>query len=242
MYHFYKILLGYPKIKIDILFTMLSAKMKVKKVILGFVFLYPVFLYPGIIRQTTTSVIEQKFLGHTFKQVMISGNDEKDEFFIDNKAVHKAEYQERLEYAVKKEQDDKLVAEQMQARTRLQFMQTMQIEIIAKLLDNLLADIAQGMQKIQNPALMKFYVFHNSTIDSAEQLSQLQTFVQQLDDSIAYKIENNDFDGLSMLYHKLELWPARLEKFFQDTVQSAIKKSDDTAMLKELLKLVSELS
>ena len=48
--------------------------------------------------------------------------------------------------------------------------------------------------------------------------------------------------GLNFLYCKLEYWPARLEKFFQDTVQNAIRRSDDTIMLKELLKLVSESS
>ena len=102
--------------------------------------------------------------------------------------------------------------------------------------------VVQLLERVQNPALEKFFIFTDSTIESRDKLLQLKDFVEQLHSSVQRKVANNDFEGLNLLYTKLEYWPTRLEKFFQDTVQNAIRKSDDTIMLKELLKLVSESS
>ena len=41
------------------------------------------------------------------------------------------------------------------------------------------------------------------------------------------------------MLEKIELWPDKLEQFFQKSVQNAIKNSDDTKMLKELFTLIS---
>ncbi|MBP6869907.1 hypothetical protein KBC04_03430 [Candidatus Babeliales bacterium] len=216
--------------------------MKVKKLILLFLLVAPSFFYAGVVHHTLISITEQKVLGHMFKHVMTSGGAEKDEFFIDGYAVPKDNYTTEFERACRKEQEDQAMLQQEQLRARLQFADVVQVEIAAKLLNKLLHQTTQLLHRINNPALEKFFVFSNNTIESSEQLLQLKNFTQQLAPSVQKKIANNDFEGLNLLYTKLENWPTRLEKFFQETVQSAIKKSDDTVMLKELLKLVSELS
>ena len=118
----------------------------------------------------------------------------------------------------------------------------MQVQISAKLLNRMIEQVLQLIQSVQNPALEKFFVFKDVTIGSYEQLMQLKNFTLQLESVIEDKIEEGDFQGLQSLYAKLEPWPARLEKCFQDTIQHAIKKSDDTMMLKELLQLVGQTS
>ena len=214
--------------------------MKAKKLILLFLLSLPSFCYTGIVHHMLISVTEQKVLDHIFKHVMSSGGQSKDEFSVNGCLVTEENYTIELDRALKKERELEEAQRQQQVRAHLAFVDAAQVEIAAKLLSKLVAETTQLFHKILNPALEKFLVFNSRTIDSMEQLLQLKNFIQQLPDSIKHKIDAHDVEGLNFLYAKLEHWPARLEKFFQDTVQAAIKKSDDTVMLKELLKLVSE--
>ncbi len=216
--------------------------MNIKKLILLYFVIAISLLDAGIVHHTLISVTEQKILGHIFKHVMVSGGAEKDEFFIDGHAATQDRYYQELDQLQKKEREEELLQQQAARRSRIEFADAMQVEIAAKLVNKILAQIAQMFTRIANPALEKFFVFHKNSIDSQNQLMQLQDFTEQLDASIQDKIARQDFEGLHLLFTKLEHWPTRLEKFFQDTVQNAIKKSDDTVMLKELLKLVSESS
>jgi len=218
----------------------MSTKMKAKKLILLSLALSAYVLNGGILHHTLISVTEQKVIGHMFKHIMTSGGADKDEFFIDGHVVTKENYQQEFERAQKKERDEECFRQETARRDRLQFADIVQVEIAAKLLNKILVQVAQLLERIENPALERFFVFSDTTIDSRDQLMQLKYFTEQLNGSIQKKIATNDFEGLNLLYTKLEHWPTRLEKFFQDTVQNAINKSDDTMMLKELLKLVSE--
>jgi hypothetical protein len=221
---------------------MLSANMKAKKLILLYLVLTAYILDAGIIHHTLVSVAEQKVMGHMFKHVMTSGGAVKDEFFINGYVVTKDNYQQELDRLQKKERDEESLRQELARRSYIEFADMVQVEIAAKLLNKVLMQVAQLLARVQNPALEKFFIFTDSTIDSLDQLMQLKSFTQQLDASVQQKVANNDFQGLNLLFTKLEYWPARLEKFFQDTVKNAIKKSDDTIMLKELLALVSESS
>lgn len=214
--------------------------MKAIKLILLSMFLPSSILDAGIMYHTLISMTEQKVMGQTFKHVMRSGNAAKDEFFIDGRSMAQEVYQELFEQAQKKEWEQDQLKKQTQQRAYLEFVDKVQVDIAAKLLNKVVVQIAQLFDRVQNPALERFFVFTDSTIESHDQLMQLKMFTEQLRASIPRKVENNDFESLNLLYTKLEFWPMRLEKFFQDTVQNAIKTSDDTMMLKELLKLVSE--
>ena len=213
--------------------------MKAKKLILLCVLLTASIFYAGTIHHTMISITEQKVMGHMFKHVMTSGGVEKDEYFIDGYAIAKDVYQQELERVLKKEREEDSVRQEISRRSRIEFADMMQVQIAAKLLNKVLVQVAQLIERIEKASLEKFYIFTDSTIDSQDQLMQLKDFTQQLELSIQKKIANQDFEGLNLLFTKLEYWPERLEKFFQNTVQNAIKKSDDTIMLKELLKLVS---
>ncbi len=212
--------------------------MKAKKLILLFLLCIGHICDAGTIHHTMISTTEQKIMGNLFKHVMTSGGVEKDEFFINDRVVTKEVYLQEFEHFQKKEWDEQFARNEAMCRSRVEFADMVQVEIAAKLIHKVLTQLIQLFERIANPALEKFYVFTDSTIDSQDQLQQLKDFTQQLDVSVQTKIVHNDFEGLNLLFTKLEHWPERLEKFFQNTVHHAIKKSDDTMMLKELLKLV----
>lgn len=214
--------------------------MKVKKIFFFIMTFVSLYLKAEMIRHTMVSITEQKMLGHMFKHVITSGSADKDEFFIDGYAVLKENYYKEFERIQKKEWEEIAAHQENQRRSRVQFSEMIQMEVTAKLLDKVVMQSVEMLKKICNPALEKFYQFTGTTIDSIEQLHQLQAFVDQIQSAMKKRIENKDADGLHVLYVKIEPWPARLEKFFQDTVQQAIYKSDDTAMLKELLSLASQ--
>ena len=212
--------------------------MKAKKLILLFVLFIAQICDAGTVHHVLISMTEQKMMGHLFKHVMTSGGAEKDEFFIDGRVVAKDMYVQEFDRLQKQEWDEQSLQQQAMRRSRIEFADMVQVEIAAKLVNKLVMQLTQLFEQIANPALEQFYVFTDSTIDSQDQLKQLKDFTQQLDVSVQKKIVHNDFQGLNLLFSKLEHWPERLEKFFQNTVHHAIKKSDDTMMLKELLKLV----
>jgi len=219
---------------------MLSPKMKVKKVIFLIISSLTCFMQAGIVQHTMISITEQKMLGHVFKHVMTSGAAGKDEFYIDGHMVSSEDYHKEFDRAQKKEWDEHVVQQENQRRSRLQFSEMIQVEITAKLLNNVVNKIVDILDHVYNPVLEKFFVWNDLTVESVDQLNQLKLFVEQVKHSMKKRVENNDIESLHMLYVKLENWPTRLEKFYQSTVQRAIRQSDDTTVLKELLTLVSD--
>jgi len=214
--------------------------MKVKKIILFIMIVIKQVLHAGLVNHSMISIAEQKILGHTFKHVMTSSNADKDEFYIDGHVVTKEKYGKDFERLQRKEWEELATQQENQRRARLQFSESMQVQASAKILKKIIIQVIDLLQRTCNPSLEKFFVFHHATIDSSDQLHQLKLFAEQVQDSMKQYIENNDVKSMNALYTKLEYWPARIEKFYQDTVQQAIRQSDDTAMLKELLVLVSE--
>ena len=211
--------------------------MKVKKVIFLIISCLTHFVHTGTAHHTMISMTEQKMLGHIFKHVMTSGNADKDEYFIDGQTVSSENYHKEFEKLQKREWDEQALQQENQRRSRLQFSEMIQVEITAKLLNNIVNNVIDILDHIYNPALEKFFVFTDQTVESIDQLSQLKLFVEQVKHSMKKRVESNDIESLHMLYVKLENWPIRLEKFYQSTVQRAIRQSDDTATLKELLAL-----
>lgn len=210
--------------------------MKVKKIFfLIIALLSPYYLPAHLICHTMISVTEQQMLGHTFKHSMTSGSAQKDEFFINGQAVSKENYYKEFDRIQKKEWDEHALQQEQQRRSRLDFSQIIQVEVTAKLLNTIVVQIEDWLKKCSNPSLEKFFVYTDMTIESADQFKQLDIFMDQLNISLQKIIENKDIESLQQLHKNLEPWPARLEKFFQDTVQRAIAQSDDTAVLKELL-------
>lgn len=214
--------------------------MKAKKIFFLIISLISSKIAAEMIHHTMISITEQKMLGHMFKHVITSGSAEKDEFFIDGCAVIKENYYKEFERVQKKEWDELALQQENQRRARFQFAETVQMEVSAKLLDKVAVQTVDLLKKSLNPSLEKFFVFTDITIESIDQLYQLKKFVDQIQSSMKKIIESRDVESLHILHKKLECWPARLEKFFQDTVQQAIRQSDDTAMLKDLLRIASE--
>jgi len=214
--------------------------MKVNKIILYFLAFGMNLIHAEIMRHTLISITEQKVAGYDFKHTITSGSADKDKFFIDADVVSKDYYYKEYEDALKKEREAEIEMIKKQARLRLDFVDTAQVEIVAKLINKSLMNAYNQLYRVKKSSLEKFYMFSSKTVDSLDQLNQLESFLDQIKNSVSKWIEESNFDLLHNLYNRLEPWPIRLENFLQDTIQCAIKQSDDTAMLKELLALVSE--
>lgn len=216
--------------------------MKMKAKMLFFFVLFSVVSVHGmgIVRHTFISITEKKVMGRMFKHVMKSGNKQQDEFFVDGLSVSSQQYDRDLERAEKKDREIKRAAEEEKRRNQLKFSDTVQSAVLAKLIAKLFVTIKGILKKIDSPQLEYYFVFAQDTISSLEQYDQLKAFLTSTENSVAHYIANNDIDNLQQTYNKIEDWPNRLDRFFQESVQNAIQKSDDTTFLKDLLALVSE--
>jgi hypothetical protein len=219
---------------------MLSIKMKVKKIVFLINICLMIPLSGVFVKHTITSITEQRIFGHDFKHIITSADQTLDQFFVDGHRVDFQRYEDQLLQALAQEHTEKLSRQQRQDRLKIEFAQAMQLEIAVKLINQLVNKIDIALEKIEHPALESFFVFHTHTIVDKDQLCALQNMIDQSQDFIDEKSKAKDMNELSALYDTLQAWPDRLEKFFQDSVQHAIKTCDDTTTLKEFLTLVSQ--
>lgn len=219
----------------------MSVKMKVKVVIFAILFSVSNLWAMGIVRHTLISVTERKITGKLFKHVMKSGNAAQDEFFIDGFVVSADQYACDLERAEKKEREIKRCQEEEKRRSQVAFTNTAQSAIIAKIIGKVIDGLQGLVAKIGHHQQLEYYfVFRDATISSIDQFEQLKKLFAGSKNLVIEYIDSNDLEGLQQLYNKLEPWPDRLEKFFQESVQNAIQQSDNTTFLKELLTLIAE--
>lgn len=219
---------------------MLGMKMKAKMLIFFILCSFVSVHGMGIVRHTFISVTERKVMGRMFKHVMKSGNKTDDEFFVDGLSVSSQQYDRDLERAEKKERELLRARDEEKRRNQIKFSDTVQSAVLAKLIAKMFVSIKSVLKKIDSPQLEHYFVYSQDTISSIDQYDQLKSFLDSTEKSVAHYIESNDIDSLQQTYTKIEGWPNRLDRFFQESVQNAIQMSDDTTFLKDLLALVSE--
>jgi hypothetical protein len=207
------------------------------------VFYILLFIYPQILGKTVLQKMiletEEKIQEITFKHIVESGSVHKEIFLINNIPVLKSDYQARLEQAEKEEREYERKMESDLLHSRVQFASNTQLSIYQKMLSKIFINIKQWLAKLRIEAISSYYVFSPDTVSSRASFESFKDDVfmkaQQL---MQEYMQLQDIDSLKKLFEQYEAVPQRLERFFQKSVQQAIKHCDDTKVLKELLEII----
>lgn len=195
----------------------------------------------GYIRHQS-SYLEEEFIGGIkFSYVLLSDcGKQKESFFINDLPVQQSQYNTQLEDAKLAQLRKEHERAQQQQKNNMTFIDATQTAIIEKLITQCLTQIQKHLDALDHATLKKHYLFENTTINTPEKLQEIREYTQlRAKQELQEYTKQYDMLALQQLLKKIESWPELLEKFFQNTMQHAIKSSDDTATLKELLNLLT---
>ncbi len=187
-------------------------------------------------------MVDEEFIdGTEFSRTVKSDQGKVEEkFLIDGASVLKDEYYTRLEQAQVKQLRKDRERVDRRTRARIAFADQSHALVLEKLAIKLLQDISLQVERLQHDNLKQYYVFKDDTIQSLSELLEMKhTAHKLLQSELRELVEEHDLLALQDLVKKVDAWPDRLENCFKDTLNHAIKQSDDTAELKELLLMVS---
>ena len=198
------------------------------------------FLKGGTIEKSlSVYVIEEQIAGirFTHRSDLIDGKS-NEIWAISGRPVSVGEYEEAILNAERDERRAERKAQEERRKQGQEFKAKAHYTLLKKLGMAQAAEIVKGLIPVKEPLLEPFLQFSESTFSSRDVLHELE---QELE--IIHKLcESSNLEEmvqLGTLLKKIELYPARLAKLYQESVNSAIKTCDDTRALKELLKLVS---
>lgn len=186
---------------------------------------------------------QEELINNTeFSQSVKSDNGRGEEkFFVNREPVSKDQYYRELEAAQLEQMRKERERLERKKRSRMSFVDQAQFAILEKLLFRLIGDIHHSLELLDHEQLKKYYIFNQKGIGSMDHLAQMRHYVHyKASDELKELAGLMDMQGLQEMLDKLEHWPDHLESLFKDSVQNAIKQSDDTAALKELLALISQ--
>jgi hypothetical protein len=157
---------------------------------------------------------------------------------IDGRQVPEHEYEEAILNAEREERKSVRRQEEQKRKQEQEFKVLAQNNLIKKLLNLKIADITKELSKIKEPLLAPFLKFSEHSMSSEMALYDLE---QEIEDAnkLSLRGELADTKQLYTVFEKLEQYPEKLMKLYQDSINYAIKTCDNTRALKELLILVS---
>lgn len=210
--------------------------------LISFIILNSFFIVARYVRHVSVYLQEEVILGTEFTNTTRSDRGKVEEsFFINKIPVQKSEFYKELEVAQLAQLRKEREKSERQTKARIAFADTAQVAIIEKLINKRLQETNRVLEWLHHEQLKQYYVYHKDTIDSMQKLLDIQQFVTTVAPTeLKQLVELNDMQKLQEMLDKIDSWPDRLETFFQATVQYAIKHSDDTAMLKELLSVLAQ--
>jgi len=193
------------------------------------------------VRHVSVYVQEEIILGTEFSSSIKSDCGKTEEsFFINKIPVQKSEFYKELELAQLAELRNERERADRQKRSKMVFADSAQVAVIEKLIIKRLQECIKILERLQYEQLKQYYVFHKDTIDSQQKLFEIKEFLNNASPELKEMVNVRDMQKLQQMFDKIDSLPDRLEAFFQASVQNAIKYSDDTAMLKELLSLLGQ--
>lgn len=193
----------------------------------------------------TSMVMEEEFVdGREFVHTIKSDQGKIEEkFMVDKSPVLKDEYHTLLEEAQVKELRKERERNDRRIRSKIAFCEQSYAVVLEKLATKLLQEIVQLIDRLQDDHIRQYYVFKDDGVQSLSHLSEMKHFAHHgLKQDIAELVEDHDLVALQEMIDKVDDWPDLLEGCFKDSVHHAIKQSDDTAALKELLSMVASES
>lgn len=190
-------------------------------------------------RSVSVSIVEEKINGERFthRSDLIDGKAQ-DLWSINGQNVNYEEYQNAIADAQLAENRLMRHAQEEQRKREQRFKMQAHYDILKKIVQNLIVEINKELTKLKNILLIPFLQFSQDTIRSQDALYELEQKLTHADD-IVQRFDSNDIQLLREISNDLELYPEKLVKLYQDSVNYAIKTCDNTKELKEFLTLVS---
>lgn len=184
-------------------------------------------------------IIEEKVNGirFTHRSDLIDGNL-KELWSIDGQSVTHELYIKNILEAEMEERRKSRFEQDKRRKQEQNFKIQAHYDILRKLIQSALVEIKKEFSKIKNPLLAPFLQFSNETIDSENSLYELENELQNAQ-NLCQNSDLADIQQLKEVVANLEIYPTKLEKFYQCSVNYAIKTCDNTRALKELLELIS---
>lgn len=210
--------------------------------LMGMIVFDTMFISARYVRHVSVYLQEEIIQGTEFTNSTKSDCGKIEEsFFINKIPVQKTEFYKELEFAQLAQLRKEREKAERQVKAKIAFADNAQVAIIEKLINKKLQETIRILEWLQHEQLKQYYVFHKDTIDSMQKLLDIKQFVSNVAHAeLKQLVELNDMQKLREIFDKIDQLPERLEAFFQTSVQKAIKHSDDTAMLKELLSVLAQ--
>lgn len=215
---------------------------KSKIFLLSVIFFEALFVNARYVRHVSVFLQEETVSGVEFSSSIKSDRGKVEELYFVNKIpVQKNDFYKELEVAELLELRREHERIERQKKNRIMFADQAQVAIIEKMIKKRLQESLRILDLLQNEQLQLYFVFQRDTIDSLQKLLDMKQFLNSVPrGELKELVEDHDMQGLQEMLDKIEQWPDKLELFFQASVQNAIKNSDDTVMLKELLGMLSQ--
>ena len=218
----------------------------VKKVLLSACFWAIITMFPsfGALRDVEElSVYYKKEIldGKTFAyREDLANGVKKQVWSIDGKPVEFEEYEEVILDAEKEIRRRERRARDERRRAAQDSRLQAVVELHKKLLRLLVEDVEAALAKFDDHRLMPFLVFDKDSLLSHKEFETIEGELLQEAKKVLYEeVQDGDKTSLAATIQKLDGLPERLQELFQKTVDNAIKRCDDTKMLKELLGVLS---
>lgn len=192
------------------------------------------------VRSMTVMVQEEFVDGIDFIHTLKSDQGKVEEkFVIDGKSVEKDNFYEELETAYLSELRKKREKEDVKKLSKLQFADQAQVQVLEKIVAKLLHETDQQVKRLEHEQLKQYYEFNDSSIQSISHLLEIKEYLENAQQELVELVAEHDLVALQEMIDKVDPFSDKLETCFKNSVNNAIKHSDDTAMLKELLAMVS---
>lgn len=204
------------------------------------VFMSNIILTSRYVTHSSMFVTKEFVDGIEFSHTVKSEQGKLEEkFLIDGEPVLKDEYYKRLEESQLKELRKDREKTDRRVRAKIAFVDQAQAIVLEKLALRYVKEIEEILDQLSNGSLRPYYRFTDNGVQSSSHLSEMKHYIRNIGSEIKDCCEEHDIQSLQEIVDKIEFWPEILEGFYKDSVQNAIRQSDDTAALRELLSMVS---
>lgn len=184
---------------------------------------------------STTKLIH----GKEFEHIRSNDNGKvQEKFSINGVPVEEDDYRKTLESAYLADIKNTQQATDRKHHDRETFRDEVNAALLEKLVKQSIAEIRGLLVDLENSALKPYLAFDVKGISSQNQLVEIQKFLDVLHKELPVMVASHHLHGLQEIIKKLELLNQQLESCLKNSVHKAIAQCDDTAILKELLKMI----
>lgn len=170
----------------------------------------------------------------------VANGVKKEAWTVDGKPVDSQEYEEALLDAEKEvRREERRVAEEYRKRHQ-QARLSSSFQLQKKLLRLQIEQVEVVLKRFDHHRLTPFLSFDKEKTLSQEDFEHIDQALLDQAKKLLYTADQEiDLPTLATMIEKFDMLPTRLQDLFHATVNNAIKRCDDTKVLKELLGVLS---